>query len=133
MHSKASFWQPFGSESVNEFQKLLKSAEKYSYPTFSSFWTKLSQKNLFLIRSKILGLFDKTLTANYEYFRSSLQNLRFPIEIKVSEKPKMFSWIFFFSIFGSYIKFAMFCCKKNPHSSSVSEVIESERSAYLNA
>ena len=66
MHGKASFWKPFGSEIVNESQKLLKSAEKYFDPTFSSFWTKLSQKKLFLITSKILGLCDKTLTANYE-------------------------------------------------------------------
>ena len=37
MHSKASFCKPFGSESVNESQKLLKSTEKYFYPTFLSF------------------------------------------------------------------------------------------------
>ena len=35
MRSKASFLKPFGSESVNESQKLLKSAEKYFDPTFS--------------------------------------------------------------------------------------------------
>ena len=87
MHSKASFWKPFGGESVNESEKLLKSAEKYFYATFSSFWMKLSEKKLFLIRSKILGLPDKTLTANYEYFGSILQNLHLPIEIKLSEKP----------------------------------------------
>ena len=132
MLSRASFWKPFGSERVNESQKLLKSAEKYFYPTLSWFWTKLSWEKLFLIRSMILGLFDNTLTANYEYFRSILQNLHLPIEIKLSEKPSTFCCIFF-SIFRIYIKFAMFCCKKNPHSSSISEVIESERCAYLNA
>ena len=41
MRNTACFWKPFGSERVNESQKLLKSAEKYSYPTFSSFWAKL--------------------------------------------------------------------------------------------
>ena len=42
MDNRACFWKPFGSERVNESQKLLKSAEKYFYPTFSSFWAKLS-------------------------------------------------------------------------------------------
>ena len=132
MHSKASFWKPFGSEIVKESEKLLKSAEKYFDPTFSSFWTELSKKTFFLIRSKILGLFDKTLTANYKYFRSILQNLHVPIEIKLSEKPEMFCRIFFV-FFGIYIKSAMFCCKKNPHRSNISQVIESEKCAYLNA
>ena len=35
MRNKASFLKPFGSESVNESQKLLKSAEKYFDTTFS--------------------------------------------------------------------------------------------------
>ena len=56
MHNSACFWKPFFSKRVNESQKLLKSAEKYFYPTFLSFWAKLSEKKLFLIRSEILGL-----------------------------------------------------------------------------
>ena len=42
MQSKGYFWKPFGGESVNESQKLPKSAAKYFYPTFLSFWAKLS-------------------------------------------------------------------------------------------
>ena len=49
----------------------------------------------FLIRSKILCLFDNTLAANYEYFQSILQNLHLPIEIKLSEKPSKFPALFF--------------------------------------
>ena len=41
MHNMASFWKPFGIESVNESQKLLQYAEKNFYPTFSSFWANL--------------------------------------------------------------------------------------------
>ena len=41
MNKRACFWKLFGSERVNESQKQLKSAEKYFYPTFSSFWAKL--------------------------------------------------------------------------------------------
>ena len=43
----------------------------------------------------LLGLFDNTLTANYEYFGSILQNLHLPIEIKLYEKPSTFCCIFF--------------------------------------
>ena len=42
MYQKAYFGKPFGSERVNESQKLQKSAKKYFYPTFSSFWVELS-------------------------------------------------------------------------------------------
>ena len=78
MHNSSSFWKLSGSERVNESQKLLKSAKKYYYPNFSTLWTKLSKKKLFLIRSEILGLIDKTLTANYEYSRINRQNLPLP-------------------------------------------------------
>ena len=35
----------------------------------------------------MLGLFDDTLTANYEYFRGNRENLHLPIELTLSEKP----------------------------------------------
>ena len=41
MSKRACFRKLFGGERVKEFQKLLKSAEKYFYPSFSSFWSKL--------------------------------------------------------------------------------------------
>ena len=50
MHKRSCFWKPFGSERVNESLKLLKSAEKYFYPTVSSFLANLSYKKLFLVR-----------------------------------------------------------------------------------
>ena len=78
MHNRACFWKAYYSERVNESRKLLQYAEKNFYPTFSSFWAKLSQKRLFLIRSEILGLLDDTLTANYEYSRISRENLPLP-------------------------------------------------------
>ena len=86
MHTRACFWKPFDSERVNESQKLLKSTENYFYPTFSSFWAKLSEKKLFLIRSGILGLLAHTFTANYGYSASNRENLILPIQIKLSKK-----------------------------------------------
>ena len=86
MHSRAIFWKPFENESVNEFQKLLKSAENYFFPAFSSFWAKLSERKLYLIRCEILGLLDNTLTPNYEYSCSNKENLPLPIQIKFFNK-----------------------------------------------
>ena len=40
--SQGLFLKPFRSEPVNETQKLVGSAEKNFYPTFLSFWGKLS-------------------------------------------------------------------------------------------
>ena len=51
-----------------------------------------SERSVYL---NLLGLFDNTLTANYEYFRSILENLHLPIKIKLYEKPSMFCVIFF--------------------------------------
>ena len=78
MHRRACFWKAYCSELVNESQKLLQYAEKNLYPTFSSFWAKLSYKRLFLIRSEILGLLDNMLTAIYEYSRINRENLPLP-------------------------------------------------------
>ena len=95
MHNRDCFWKPFGSERVNESEKLLKFAENHFYPTFSSFWAKLNFNKFFLMRSEVLGLLAKTLTANYEYFRSNTKNLPWQIQGKLSEKPIYFCDIFF--------------------------------------
>ena len=42
MHNGLVFQKPFGSEHVNESQKLRQYTEKNFYPTLSSFWAKLS-------------------------------------------------------------------------------------------
>ena len=137
MLKRSCFWKPFGSERVNEPQKLLKSAKKYLYPTFSSFWAKLSYKKSLLVRSEIFGLLVHTLTANYEYSRSNRENLLLPIQMQLSEKPKIFCFIFI-AFLESTLSFEHFekkrkRKKKEPPRFSISEVIDSERRAYLNA
>ena len=87
MDNPACLLKPFGSGRVSEFQKLLKSAEKYFDPTFSLFWAQLNQEKLLLIKSEILGLLVNTLTANYEYSRGNGENLLLPIQIKLFIKP----------------------------------------------
>ena len=132
MHNRACSWKLFGIEDVNESQKQLKSSEKDFYPTFSLFWAKLSEKNLFLIRSEILGLLVKTLTANYEYSRSNRENLPLRIQMQLSKKPKVICCIFV--VFSEYtLNFQFFEKKVYPHQSSISWVFASEKCAYLNA
>ena len=131
IHQWICFWKRFGGERVNEYQKLLKSAEKYFYPTFSSFWAKLSDRKLFLIRSETLGLLVKKLSANYEYSRSNRENLPLPIQMQLSENPSIFCCIFFVFL-ESTLNFQ--CSEKNnePDRSSISEFTVSERCVDLN-
>ena len=132
IHNSACFWKAYCSERVNESQTLLQYAETNFYPTFWSFRAKLSYKRLFLIRSEILGLLDNTLTDNYEYSHINRGNLPLQNEAELSQKASIFCYIFF-CIFEVRIKFPMFWKKNEPHSSSISEVIDSERCACLNS
>ena len=71
------------------------------------------------------------LTTNYEYSRSNRDNLPLPIQRQLSEKLKTFSQ-FFIALLECTLNVEHFE-KNKSHSSSVSEVIDSERRAYLNA
>ena len=71
------------------------------------------------------------LTTNYEYSRSNRENLPLPIQRQLSEKLKTFSQ-FFIALLECTLNVEHFE-KNKSHSSSVSEVIDSERRAYLNA
>ena len=68
-----------------------------------------------------------TLTANYEYSRSNTENLPLPIEAELTWKLKTFAFL------QSTLNLEHFQKKNEPHSSSISEVIDSERRGYLNA
>ena len=74
-----------------------------------------------------------TLTASYEYSCSNRENLPLSIQIKLSKKPYIFCCIFF-AFLESTLNFQCSKKKKNePHRSSISEVIDCKRCAYLNA
>ena len=72
-----------------------------------------------------------TLTTD-KYSRSNRENLPLPIQRQLSEKLKNFSE-FFIRILDVTFLNGIFWNKNEPHSSSISEVIDSERRAYLNA
>ena len=97
----------------------------------------MSLKELLSIRSEPLGLLDNTLSGNYGYSRSNKENLPLKIQGKLSQKLETFSVIvqkFLESTWNFQCSEKKKKKKKNePHSSIISQVIDSERCAYLNA
>ena len=97
---------------------------------------------LFLVRSEILGLCVNTLTVDYEYFDHNKENLPLPIQIHLSEKPKIYCDYFIaclkvtvnFEHFSQnksliayvFLKFMYFLL-------CVSEIIDSKKSGLFNA
>ena len=94
MPEKPYFRTAFGNQPVNGQQTLLKSARHYYYPIFPWVWDKLSWKKSALVRSKILGLFVNTLTAEYTYSGRNMQTLTQQVQTPLSLKQKFF-WIFY--------------------------------------
>ena len=83
---------------------------------------------MFLVRSEILGLLVNTLIANYKYTHS---NLPLPIQRQSPEKLKTFSDVFIIFL-KSTLNSKQFE-KNEDHSSSISQVIDYERRAYINS
>ena len=67
-----------------------------------------------------------TLTADYEYSRHNRDNLPLPIQMQLSQKPNTFC-CFFIAFLESKLNFEHFEEKNEPHSLSISEIIDSER------
>ena len=85
-----------------------------------------------LVRSKILGLFVNTLTAEYTYSRRNIQTFTQHIETPLSLKQKTFSG-FFIAFLKSTWNGEHFQKKGESSSLSISENIDSERGGYLSA
>ena len=111
---------------------MLKSARHYYYPIFPWIWDKLSWKKSSLVRSKILGLFVNTLTAEYTYSPRIMQILTQQVQKSLSLKQKAFSG-FFFAFLKSKLNGEHFQKKGESSSLSISELIDSERGGYLSA
>ena len=111
---------------------MLKSVRHYYYPIFPWIWDKLSWKKSALVRSKILGLFVNTLTAEYTYSRRNMQTLTQQVQTPISLKQKTFSR--FFIAFPKSTWNGEHFQKKGEFSSlSISEIIDSKRGGYLSA
>ena len=77
-------------------------------------------------------LIVNTFIADEEFFRHNRENLPLPIQMQLSKKPKMFC-CYFIAFLRSIFNFQRFENKNEPHSLSISEIIDSERRGYLNA
>ena len=72
------------------------------------------------------------MTADYKYSGSNRKNLLLPIQMQLSKKPKRFCSIFI-AFLESTLNCQHFERKNEPHSLSVSAIIDSEWCGYLNA
>ena len=93
---------------------------------------KLSWKKSVLVRSKILGLFVNTLTAEYTYSRRNMQTLTEEVQTPLSLKQKTFSG-FLIAFLKSTWNGEYFQKKGESSSLSISEIIDSKRGGYLSA
>ena len=85
-----------------------------------------------LVRSKILGLFVNTLTAEYTYSRRNMQTFTHKLQTPLPLKQKTFSG-FFIVFLKSTWNGEHFQKKGESSSLSISEIIHSKRGGYLSA
>ena len=132
MPESSSFRTPFGSQSVHEFQTLLTSATDNFYPHFAVIQHILSQKIVLLVRSKIVGVFGKTLPADDMYSRQNWGKLPQHVKIPLSQKRKTVFRIFI-GFLQSTQNFAHFESKGQLYSLNSWEAIDSEKCGCLKA
>ena len=91
----------------------------------------MSCKKSTLVKFKIVGLFVNTLTANGMYSSRNIQNLTQQLQTTMSQKQKTF-----YRIFITYVKSRTssddFVKKDEPTSLSIYDIIDAEKSGYLN-
>ena len=92
----------------------------------------MSWKKSALVRSKILGPFVNTLTAEYMYSRRNMQTFTQQVQTQLSLKQKTFSR-FFIAFLKSTWNGEHFEKKEESSSLSISEIIDSKRGGYLSA
>ena len=85
-----------------------------------------------LVRSKILGLFVNTFTAESTCFRRNMQTSTQQVQTPLSFKPKTFSG-FFFAFLKSIWNGEHFEKKGESSSLIISEIIDSKRGGNLSA
>ena len=92
----------------------------------------MSWKKSALVRSKILGLFVNTLTAEFMYSCRNMQTFRKQVQTPLSLKQKTLSG-FFIAFVKSTSHGEHFQKKGESSSLSISEIIDSKKGGYLSA
>ena len=94
MSELPSFMQRFGRQHVSGSQTLLRSARNQFQTNLHLIWERKSRKSFVLVRSKFLGQFVHTLTADYQYSRQNRENFWQQVPMQMSGKLKTFSEFF---------------------------------------
>ena len=94
MPKRLQFRTRFGKQGGRRVETLFKSARRHYYQMFPSIWKKLSWKGPVLVRSEILGLFFKTLTAEYTYSYRNMLKFQKQLQNAVLSETKAFSQFF---------------------------------------
>ena len=84
-----------------------------------------------IFKFEILGLIVNTLTADDKYSRPNIQKLTQELKTAISQKQKTFSGIFI-TYLKSITNSEAFAKKVESASLSISEIIDAEKSCYLN-
>ena len=84
-----------------------------------------------IFKFEILGLIVNRLTADDKYSRPNIQNLTQELQTTISQKQKTFSGIFI-TYLQSIRNSEAFAKKIESASLSISEIIDAEKSCYLN-
>ena len=92
----------------------------------------MTWKKSVLVRSKILGLFVNTLTAEHTYSGRNMKILTQQVQTPLSLKQKTFSG-FLIAFLKSTLNGEQFQKKGESSSLSISELIDSKRGGYLSA
>ena len=129
--SKSScFSTPFGKQTVNGFETLLKSARHHYFAIIPRIRDILSWKKSALVTSEIFRLFVKTLTPDDKYSRRNMQIFWQQLQTLLSQKGKTFR-----EFFNPFLK----CAWNLEHSEKkevyggiiITEIIASEWDVYL--
>ena len=94
LSTKRRFRTSIRSQCVNGCQTVLKSALEHLYHIFWSLWGEMICKISPWLKLEILEVFVNTLTADDKYPFWDCENLKFPIQIQLSQKQKNFSEFF---------------------------------------
>ena len=92
---------------------------------------KLKWRKSALFKFEILGLIVNRLTADDKYSRCNIQNLTQETQTAISQKQKTFSGIFI-TYLESITNSEAFVKKVESASLSICEIIDAEKSGYLN-
>ena len=116
MLESSSFITPFESQRFHASQTLLKPILQHFYSNFPLIYHILSWETSLLVRSKILGLFCNTLTADHMYSCHIWEKLPQQVQTLLSLKPRTFSENFI-AFFQSTQNFSHLEQKDQLHSS----------------